>query len=350
MIGDVLISSVLCSHLKGQFPGAQLHYAIHQGTLAVVQGHLDIDHFIISAPKKSGTQWKELRNQIQRERYDLIVDAYGKLESMMMILGSGAAKIFGHKKWFGPLVYTKISKPSGRVYTLAGNAIEDRLRLLYSESEIQEKALEFRPKIYLDENEVNWAKDLLAKHQLNQGQTLAMVSILGSSLDKSLPAQTMAQILTALAQKPRTHILLNYIPNQKTTVDEILALVPEEHHTNLHPEVYGQNLREFLAILSQVHYLVGNEGGAVNMAKALDIPTFTLFSPWINKAAWNSFDDGHTHIGVHLKDFTPERFSGQSNKEIRKNYQVFYDAFQFELFAGQLDAFCQTHNYTSSLK
>ncbi len=344
MIGDVLISSVLCSHLKTMFPKAEVHYGIHSGTKDVVQGHPDINALMLSSPKNSLRDWQRLRTKIRAERYDLIVDAYGKLESMMMILGSRSQRIRGHKKWFSPMVYTSTSIPSGRVYTIAGNAIEDRLRLIYTEEKIQEKALEFRPKIYLSQEEISWAKEVLQKHELNHDQTLVMVSVLGSSLDKSLPAKTMAEILSVLAQRPNTQILLNYTPNQKQSVDEILDLVPLKHHSRLHPEVYGQNLREFLALLSQVNYLVGNEGGAVNMAKALDIPTFTLFSPWINKSAWNSFDDGHTHVGLHLKDFVPKAFEGLSNKAIRKDHKNFYAAFEFELFATQLDRFCQTHS------
>ncbi|MDC3341317.1 lipopolysaccharide heptosyltransferase family protein [Flavobacteriaceae bacterium] len=344
MIGDVLISSVLCSHLKALYPEAQLHYAIHQGTLAVVKGHPDIDQFILSTPKKSWNQWRILFTQIKKERYDLILDAYGKLESLMMILPSGAPRVYGHKKWFSPLAYTKTSMPSSQVYTTAGNALEDRLRLIYPESEIQESALEFRPKIHLTSEEISWGQEIIGAHNLDRGKTLVMVSILGSSLDKSLPAQTMAQIIDTLAQQPNTHILLNYVPNQKHSVDEILALVPEKNRARVHPEIYAQNLREFLALLSQAHYLVGNEGGAVNMAKALNIPTFTLFSPWINKVAWNSFDDGQTHVGLHLKDFAPDLFQGQSNKEVRKNHQQFYQAFTFDLFAPLLNSFCLRHS------
>ena len=346
MIGDVLISSVLCSHFKSMYPEAQVHYAIHQGTHAVVEGHPDIDRFILSAPKKSWNHWGKLIQQIKKERYDLIVDAYGKLESLMMVIRSGAPKIYGHKKWFSPMAYTKTSEPSCQVYTPAGNAIEDRLRLIYPESEILKKALEFRPKIHLTQEEVAWAQGVLNSHKLDERKTLVMVSILGSSMDKSLPAQTMAQMLTGLAKKPNTHILLNYIPSQKSLVAALLELVPKKYHTSLHPEIYGQNLREFLALLSQVNYLVGNEGGAVNMAKALDIPTFTLFSPWINKAAWNSFDDGQTHIGLHLKDFAPDLFQGYSNQYVRQHHQEFYQAFTFDLFAPLLNSFCLRHSNT----
>lgn len=345
MIGDVLISSVLCSHLKTIHSQAEIHYAIHEGTQPVVAGHPDIDQFILSTPKMSWNQWRKFIGQIRRANYDLIIDAYGKIESLFIILGAQAPMVHGHKKWFSKVVYTQISTPNSRVYTLAGNALEDRLRLIYQESEIAQKALKFKPKIHLTDQEIKWAKDLLKKNKLNKDINLVMVSVLGSSAEKSLPQSTMAQILEVLAQQPKTHILLNYIPSQLDEVQDILSILPTQYHSQLHQEIYGRNLREFLALLSQVDYLVGNEGGAVNMAKALDIPTFTLFSPWINKSAWNNYADQYTHMGLHLKDYRPELFKGRSNKEIRQDYQRYYQSFKFDLFSATLNSFCQKHSH-----
>ena len=91
----------------------------------------------------------------------------------------------------------------------------------------------------------------------------------------------MAQILTTLTQQqPNTHILLKlYAPSKAVRRGHYSLWSQKKNRVCVHPEVYGQNLREFLALLSQMNYLVGNEGGAVNMAKALNIPTFTLFFP-----------------------------------------------------------------------
>ena len=50
-------------------------------------------------------------------------------------------------------------------------------------------------------------------------------------------------------------------------------------------DVFGETLRDFLAITYHCDALIGNEGGAINMAKALNVPTFTIFSPWIKKEA-----------------------------------------------------------------
>jgi heptosyltransferase II len=52
--------------------------------------------------------------------------------------------------------------------------------------------------------------------------------------------------------------------------------------------------------------LIGNEGGAANMAKALQIPTFSIYSPGIIKTDWNVFENTTTNISVHYDDYADE--------------------------------------------
>jgi heptosyltransferase-2 len=51
----------------------------------------------------------------------------------------------------------------------------------------------------------------------------------------------------------------------------------------------GKNIREFTAIMNHCDMIIGNDGGAINMAKALENLRL-LFSPWIDKK-----------VGLHLK-------------------------------------------------
>ena len=63
------------------------------------------------------------------------------------------------------------------------------------------------------------------------------------------------------------------------------------------------------------------------MAKGLNIPTFTIFSTWIRKEAWNSFEDGVQNVSVHLKDFKPELYGETSPKEMKKAALNLYEKF-----------------------
>jgi heptosyltransferase-2 len=61
-------------------------------------------------------------------------------------------------------------------------------------------------------------------------------------------------------------------------------------------------LRGFIGILNQCN-VIGNDGGATNMAKALGKPSFIIF--WIEKKIWATLEDGIHHLSVHLNDYRP---------------------------------------------
>ena len=82
--------------------------------------------------------------------------------------------------------------------------------------------------------------------------------------------------------------------------------------------VIAKSLRDLVVLIGQCNMIIGNDGGAMNMAKALNKPTFIIFSPWIEKKAWNTFEDGKNHISVHLNDYLPEEFANKKLKTIKK--------------------------------
>src|SRR5690606_32765749 len=92
------------------------------------------------------------------------------------------------------------------------------------------------------------------------------------------------------------------------------------------------SLREFLALTSHCDALIGNEGGAVNMAKALNIPTFSIFSPQIEKKVWAVYQD-ELNVAVHIDDFQV--------KEEEKAGKTGYDRFSPDLFNSQLNLFLE---------
>jgi heptosyltransferase-2 len=79
------------------------------------------------------------------------------------------------------------------------------------------------------------------------------------------------------------------------------------------------------------------------MAKALNKPSFIIFSPWIEKKMWATFEDGKNHCSVHLKDFEPALFDNKTEKELKKEAENFYHKFTPKLIIPKLKAFSATH-------
>ncbi|RZT00350.1 glycosyltransferase family 9 protein [Aquimarina brevivitae] len=349
MIGDVLASTIICEALRKKYPFSNISYLVNSNTKPVVIGNPHIDTIIEFKPefKESKTAFFKFLKHIRGQRYDLVIDAYGKLESNLISLFSGADEKISYYKWYTSFLYNETIKPSAKALTNAGLALENRLRLIYPEYVIASKII--RPKIYVTEEEKLEAKNFLSQNGIDLNKPIIMIGVLGSEKIKTLPAAYMAKIIDQIAVITEGSILFNYIPNQLEEAQEIYDKTAADTKEQIHFDVYAKGLRSFIAVLSQCDLLVGNEGGAVNMAKALDIPTFTFFSPWIIKSAWNMFEDGTQHDSVHLNDFKPQLFENKSIKELKEQALDLYKEFSPELYKEKLNAFLQKFNTRFSL-
>ena len=70
------------------------------------------------------------------------------------------------------------------------------------------------------------------------------------------------------------------------------------------------------------------------MAKALEKPSFIIFSPWIEKKIWATFEDGVHHISVHLNDFKPEFIWLRKPKKNSKKIFIIVSRIQTRIVQG----------------
>jgi heptosyltransferase-2 len=133
-------------------------------------------------------------------------------------------------------------------------------------------------------------------------------------------------------------MLFNYIPKQYEEVKKIYDLCKPETRERIHLDLFADSLRGFMALLSHCRALIGNEGGAVNMAKALDIPTFAIFSPWIPRGDWAIFEDRRNR-SVHLEDYNPGIYKNKPAKEFKDESLQRYKELKPELFVNVLEEF-----------
>jgi len=342
MIGDVLTSSILFSVLRKNYPDAELHYVINSHTLPVVEGNPDIDKFVLVTPEidKNTLLFYKFLKKIRKEKYDVVVDVYGKWSSNLITLFSKSEYRISKYKWYSAFIYSHTFKENSTPVSVAGLAIENRLQLL--KPIIKGHIEPLRPKIYLTEREIAASKTLLENFNLDISKPIFMISVLGSSIDKTYPLEYMARLLDFIVKSYKADLLFNYMPRQKEAVKQLMQLCTEKTQKHIHFHIFGKNLREFIAITKHCKAVIGNEGGAINIAKALDKPTFAIFSPWINKNAWNMFEDKLTSDSIHLKDVKPELYLGKQNKLVKKEWKAYYEAFKPELITPGLRLFLKT--------
>lgn len=342
MIGDVLISSILCENLRLQYPDAQIDYLISESTKTVINDAAYISNYILFSEKERKSKRALLRFafKIRKTKYDIVIDPYSKLESWIIVALSGASRKISFKKKHVQFLYTDTVKRRSDYTSNLGFVIEQRLALL--EPLGVEKKVTF-PSISVSKAESELANELFKNHAISTTKKTIMVSVLGSDISKTYPLEYMAIVIDFIGSNFDVNILFNYLPSQKTSAEQIFDLCSEQTQQKIYFDVLGDSIRNFIAIMNKCDLIIGNDGGATNMAKALSKPSFILFCPWIDKHGWTLLEDKINHISFHLDEFLPETFKNKTAKEIRDNYGFYYKKFIPSLFLPHLYSFLKTH-------
>lgn len=344
MIGDVLASSIICNNLKLLYPSAQIDYLIYPFTKPVVENNPNIDNILLFKEeyRKNKKAFLSFLVGIRNAKYDVVIDAYGKLESNIVTGISGAKTKIGFYKPYTSFIYTRTVRAISQPLTNAGTAIENRLNL-FSSLNTKGSPLDIKPRIFLTEKEIQNGKKILEDNAADFSKRLIMIGVIGSGNNKTYPLSFMAKVLDFIVEKTDATLLFNYMPSQQKEAQAIFDLSQAKTQKHIKFGIVPGSIREFLSIAYHCDALIGNEGGAVNMAKALNIPTFTIFSTWIIKEAWNSFEDGKKNVSVHLKDFRPDLYGTKTAKDMKKNTMDLYTHFTPDLFFPTLEKYLSSN-------
>ena len=332
MIGDVLTTSALFEVIKAEYTEAELHFLVQNHTTAVLEGNPHIDRVIIS------NKTEDLHSVLKAENYDIVIDVYSKIRSAWMAKRLGVKKRFGYSKWFGPVLYSQHFPLAIKSEHGIALALENRLSLL--KPFVNTIDYKIQPKIYLNQEELDKVKSRLETFDFEVTKPLYMLNVLGSSQDKTYPPQDMAQLIDSIVKhEPDAQLLFNYIPSQLDEAKEIFDACKRITQNRIRLDFYGESLREFIVLTSFCTALIGNEGGAIHMAKAVNIPTFAIFSPWIRTDDWNVNMYDSKNIAIHLKDYKPELYQVYNQKEFKKNQASLYKQFLPSLIEKDLIEF-----------
>lgn len=337
MIGDVLTSSILFEAIKLEYPSAELHYLVNSHTVPVVENNPFIDKLVLFTPEieNSKLQFYRFLKEIRKEKYDIVIDVYSKTSSAFITSFSKAKIRIGKSKSYLNWAYTHQSGMD-----LVRNhgiplAYENRLNMLTPF--VKNINYKVEPQVFITEIEKDQLQLKLKNEKLSLKEDLVvMVNILGSSPSKTYPLPYLAELLDELVNHFKDiKFLFNYIPKQQDQVNTLKSYCSQKTQNNI-LNFYAPSLREFIILTSFCDAMIGNEGGAIHMAKAVNIPSFAIFSPWIRKETWGANDEDDHNLNVHLRDFEPQLFKNYNKKDFRKNQKEYYLKFEPELIKKTL--------------
>ncbi|MFT3903327.1 MAG: glycosyltransferase family 9 protein [Niabella sp.] len=339
-IGDVLTSSILCDNLRKIYPAARIDFLCYENCAAILNGNPYIDEVVTLSKEVKNSYpkfWKFIKN-IRKRKYDAVIDAYSKIGSNLITYFSKARYRTSFDKPYSRIFYTHNIKRLGKKDSVKnGHAIDNRLMLL--QPLVKQPLTEIRPRIHLLNEEREKAQALLERYHISgSDKPLVMFGVIGSEWYKTFPLKKMASIIDFTVSRLDANIIFNYLPMQKDEAYAVYNYCNETTKKHIYFDLYADDLRVFLALLDRCDMLVGNEGGAVNMAKALNVPTFSIFSPSTDKESWQLFEDKR-NLSVHLKDIKPEIYGRYDEKHIKKNTFAYFEEYPMDLIFDMLEQF-----------
>lgn len=342
-IGDVLTSSVIAENLKQVYPEVEVHFFCYEPAAAVLEHNPFIDRVITFKEKnlKRISVLNRYANQIKKENYDIVLDPYAKLQSRFITLKSGAKRRISYDKPFFKYIYSDIvEKTEVPSPETSCTAIDNRVSLV---TPLMSKpmSLALHPKIYLMEQEIREGQEILQEAGIDSSRKTMMMGILGSGKDKSWPIEYMTKLIGHIQKYYNFNLLFNYIPSQQPIVDEIMNGL--DSTDNIYLDVMGKNVRDFLKILHHCDAFIGNEGGAVNMSKALGVPTFSIYSPHKFPADWGCFEDGTRHVSVHFQDLDKQTVDNLTEKQLFNRTTKLYKKLEYNYVRTEADKFLQNN-------
>ncbi len=342
-IGDVLLASLIANNIKKKLPNSQIDYLVYDYTAGVIQNNPNVTNIIEvnETHLKTFSGLINMIKHIKKANYDIIFDPYGKFQSRLLCLLSGAKIRVGElKKGKKPLLpfYTNHVPYNKKKTKNCGKAIEDRIKLVKNVFDFSDSEISYKPKIYLTKEESQYNLQ-----NLNQLPTI-MLGVFGSTPQKSMPNEYVVALIDNITSNYKANVLFNYAPHQKENALSIYKQCKNKKQIII--DIYEDSIRGFIKLMNKCDLLVGNEGGIVHIAKALNKPTYTIFSPYVMKDHWASFEDGTFHTSIHLLEEQPNLFNNMTVEERRKiesNPNNLYKKLTPELIIPKLDIFLTYH-------
>jgi len=271
-IGDVLLATPVFTSLREAYPDAKLSILINRGTEEILAHHPDIDELIIAEKGAIGAQLRFLV-MLRRKGFDCVVDLTDGDRSAWISVVTGSPLRIGFNaehRWRG-LLYSHVATPLP----------EDLHRVEYDVAALRPLGLMPRltqPTLYVSSDDGVVAEQTLRDLDVDRDGSSRMLVVIQPGARYPLkvwPSERFAELADRLATAFNCRILLGGDGKERDVAESVRRQAACE------PTIIAGRLSllQFAALLKHCALFVGNDGGAMHIAAAVDVPVVALFGP-----------------------------------------------------------------------
>jgi lipopolysaccharide heptosyltransferase II len=281
-VGDMVLSTPAFQAIKDAWPQSRLTVLASPFNAPILENNPHVDEVIIYNRRAGLLKKMKQILQMRLHPFDLAIDLHADDElptAFLAVLSRAAHRIgyssFGREAFFtGPPVPIEVRRP----------VVDSLLGLLRENGIVFDDGQ--APRIYLSDTEKRWAGEWLAGQGMFHGPWIAIHP--GAHYEtQRWPAEYYAELIGLIRRQSCADIILLGGPSDAGVIGEVMTRVREDVCLSIQDD-----LRKFLAILSQCRMLVCNNSGPLHCAAALGIPTLSFMGPTV-KERWIPVGEGH---------------------------------------------------------
>lgn len=309
-VGDVVLTSALCTTLKKSFPDAQIDYLMNESISPLFSTNPIINRVLFFSKAERKNPFKLLKKMIKitRQKYDVIVDVSSTGRSELVSLFSRDTKFrIGRFK-------------QGRGFFYTHNIIRESL----TEDKITERLAMLKPltqsgfdiqytnemSIHITDDELCIRKNEMLNAGIDFNRPVFAFNVSSKKTYKVWNLKYMSEVIQYCVEHYQAQVILCAgLEHEKQDAKKVHKMLdgPSDVFLNIH---IG-SLRELAATIKHCDVYVGNEGGPRHIAHALGLPTVSIFSPSSSCCLWVP-EAGPRHKAIQWEDI-------DSNKEVMPN-------------------------------
>ena len=271
-IGDVVMSTIVIKNLRALYPMAQIDFLTEKPGAMVVAGipHLNSVRILPRNRKKSsfGRFIDDVRfiREIQKQKYDLVIDYFGNPRSALLTWLSGASFRVGYDYRIRQLAYNHVIKSRA-------SYMHEALWHLDALQYLGIPIVSRQPEFYIGADAEQFAREFWDRESLN-GMPVVGINFSGGWPAKRWPLDQFAELINRFAAEYPVRFLVLWGPGEKEDALKLVSMAPE--HTLLIPPT---DLKQLGAILKRLNMMVTTDSGPMHIAAALQVPCVAIYGP-----------------------------------------------------------------------
>jgi len=276
-LGDILLSTPLARVVKEEL-GAEVHFLTSPVGRELVLGNPFIDGVLTLEPSLF-SEFK-VALQVRRNGYSVVVDSQRSGRSKRITLFSGAPVRIAFKRPKENFYYTHLVEWKNYGYT-----VWERMELL--RPIVKEPVKPYLPQLFLREEELSSARELLKELGLTPGEFFVVVPT-SRRRERSWESWKFGKLSRLIYEKTALKPLIAYAPGERE--------VALKAHVNCPGSLILPSplpVRKFASLLYFSSFLLGNDSFAGHLSLSLGKRTFVVLGP---NEGW--FPDGELVVKV----------------------------------------------------